>query len=259
MPEASWATLTMPASVSSLETITRASLSSCLTPSAWMGPARMTRGFMALLSEGEGHLHDSERRIGLEGIALARVGEPQPLVQSRGGAVALGHPQVETLELPRTGPLDGGTQESLPRSLAPRPRLHPHAPHVAGSRMLFVEKPEGQPEGPTIILRHEHHLPVRHGHRLREPDPMRIGLGLFVDEAAREGVRRVGEGAEPQLAEEGPLRTLELANMHGGFVTGPYLVATRTMRGDSRAKGRPSRPPNSSTWDHRSGRSMRKS
>src|SRR6266496_6607654 len=80
-------TLTMPASVSSLETITRASLSSCLTPSAWMGPARMTRGFMALLSEGEGHLHDSERRIGLEGIALARVGEPPPLVQSRGGAV----------------------------------------------------------------------------------------------------------------------------------------------------------------------------
>src|SRR6266481_8375728 len=221
IPDASWATLTMPASLSSLETITRASLSSCLTPSAWMGPARMTRGFMALLSEGEGHLHDSERRIGLERIALARVGEPQPLVQSRGGAVALGHPQDETPELPRTGPLDGGTQQSLPHTLAPGPRLHPHAPHVAGLRALLVEKPEGQPEGPTIILRHEHHLPARHGHRLSEPDPMRIGLGLFVDEAPPERVRRVGEGAEPQLTEEGPLTTLELANTHGRSSPGP--------------------------------------
>src|SRR6266849_7136482 len=31
------------------------------------------------------------------------------------------------------------------------------------------------------------------------------------------------------------------------------------MRGESRAKGRPSRPPKSSTWDHRSGRSRRRS
>ena len=49
---------------------------------------------------------------------------------------------------------------------------------------------------------------------------MRIGLGLFVDEAAREGVRRVGEGAEPQLAEEGPLTTLELPDAHDGAVKG---------------------------------------
>src|SRR3989441_1350792 len=49
MPSASCATLSIPASVSSLDTSTRASLSSSLMPSAWMGPARTTKGFMALL------------------------------------------------------------------------------------------------------------------------------------------------------------------------------------------------------------------
>src|ERR1044071_2656785 len=189
MPEASWATLTMPTSVSSLETITRASLSSCLTPSAWIGPARMTRGFMALLSEGEDHLHDAKGGVGLEGIASSRVGESQPLVEMRGGQVAFGDPQLEPLEASRARPLDGGAQQGLPRSFPPGSRLHPHAAHVAGLRMLLVEEPEGQPEGAAFFLRHEHHLALRHGHRLREPDPMRIGLGLLVDEAASEGVR----------------------------------------------------------------------
>jgi hypothetical protein len=36
-----------------------------------------------------------------------------------------------------------------------------------------------------------------------------------------------------------------------------YFLATRTSRGASRSKGRPSRPPKTATADQRSGRSMR--
>jgi len=45
---------------------------------------------------------------------------------------------------------------------------------------------------------------------------VRIGLPSLVDEAARERVGRLGEGAEPQLPEEFPFSSLELADPHAG-------------------------------------------
>src|ERR1700693_6604009 len=94
MPEASWAALMIPASVSSLETTTRASASSCLTPSGWMGPARMTRGFMDLLSEVECHLDDLQCSVGRERVPTPGVREPGALIQAGGGDIPLRHPQL---------------------------------------------------------------------------------------------------------------------------------------------------------------------
>src|SRR5215468_1006137 len=216
MPEASCATLIIPASVSSLDTMTRASLSSCLMPSAWMGPARITRGFMSLLSQGEHHLDDSQRRIGLERIPPPRVHEPTAFVEACGGIVPLRHPQLEALELSRPRPFDGGAQQQLARSPAPAFRLHPHAPDVADPRPLLVEDAEDEPERASLLLREEHDLPARRRHRLGEPDPVRIGLSLLVDEAAREGAGRIGERAQPELPEKSPFPTLERTDPHAG-------------------------------------------
>src|SRR5262245_57432929 len=214
MPDASCATLIMPASVSSFDTITRASLSSCLMPSAWMGPARITRGFMDLLSEVECHLGDAERRVGLEHIPPPRVHEAGTLVQPRGGAVALGHPQLEPVELARPGPVDGRGEQRLAGPSAAALRLHPHAADVAGLRPVLVEEPEDEPEWPTLVLRHEHDLSTRRRHRLGEADPVGVGLRLLVGVASREGIRRVGQRAESQLAKQRPLATFELADPH---------------------------------------------
>src|SRR5215468_2989554 len=90
------------------------------------------------------------------------------------------------------------------------------ASHVPGLRMLPVEEAEDQPEGEPVLLGEEHGLAVRGGHRLREADPVRVGLPSLVDEAAREGVGRLGEGAERQLPEKLPFASLELANPHPG-------------------------------------------
>src|SRR5215468_7046068 len=105
------------------------------------------------------------------------------------------------------------------------------ASHVPGLRMLPVEEAEDQPEGEPVLLGEEHGLAVRGGHRLREADPVRVGLPSLVDEAAREGVGRLGEGAEPQLPEKLPFASLELADPHAGSTTwspGARAEATAT-------------------------------
>src|SRR5262249_36183140 len=122
-----------------------------------------------------------------------------------------------------------------PRPPSPPFRFHPHAAHVAGRRMLPIEEPEDEAEGAPVFLGKEHDLAAGHGHRLRETDPVCVGLPSLVDEAAREGVGRLGEGAEPQLTEEFPFASLELADPH-------YAVARRTSRGDGDADGCPSWP-----------------
>src|SRR5262252_9335219 len=176
----------------------------------------MTRGFMGLLSESEDHLDDSEARIRGERVALSGVGEPAPLVEAHGAVVAFGDPQLEPLQLAKARPVNDRAQERRPRAPSPAFRFHPHAAHVAGRRMLPIEEPEDEPVGAPVLLGEEHDLAAGHGHRLREADPVRIGLPSLVDEAAREGVGRLGEGAEPQLPEELPFASLELADPHAG-------------------------------------------
>src|SRR5215467_11922547 len=179
----------------------------------------MTRGFMGLLSESEDHLDDAEGRIRGERVALSGVGEPAPLVEAHGAVVAFGDPQLEPRQLAKTRPVDDRAQERRPRAPSPAFRFHPHAAHVAGRRMLPIEEPEDEAEGAPVFLGEEHDLAAGHGHRLREADPVRVGLPPLVDEAAREGVGRLGEGAEPQLPEEFPFASLELADPHAGSTT----------------------------------------
>src|SRR6266545_76099 len=219
MPEASSDALMIPASVSSFETTTRASASSCLMPSAWMGPARTTRGFMGLLSESECHLNGLERRLGLQHVPPACVRESGPLVQPHGRAVALRHPQLEPVEATRARPGDRGVEQGAAGSPAASARIHPHANDVAGFRALLVEDAECQPHRAAFLLRHEHHLPTRRGDRLCEPDPIRVRPGQLVHKPSAEGVWRLGQGAEPQLPIERPLTSLELADAHDGPVT----------------------------------------
>src|SRR5215472_17705622 len=176
----------------------------------------MTRGFMGLLSESKDHLDDAEGRIRGEHVALSGVGEPAPLIEAHGAVVAFGDPQLELLKLAKARPVDDRAQERLPRASAPPFGFYPHAAHVPGLRMLPVEEAEDQPEGEPVLLGEEHGLAVRGGHRLREADPVRVWLPSLVDEAAREGVGRLGEGAEPQLPEEFPFASLELADPHAG-------------------------------------------
>src|SRR5215467_1265955 len=179
----------------------------------------MTRGFMGLLSKSEDHLDDAESRIRGERIALSAVGESAPLVEAHGAVVAFGDPQLEPLQLAKARPVDDRAQECRPRAPAPPFGFHPHAAHVPGLRMLPVEEAEDQPEGEPALLGEEHGLAVRRGHRLCEADPVRVGLPSLVDEAAGEGVGRLGEGAEPQLPEEFPFASLELADPHAGSTT----------------------------------------
>src|SRR5262252_5865045 len=191
----------------------------------------MTRGFMGLLSESEDHLDDAEGRIRGERIALSGVGEPAPLVEAHGAVVAFGDPQLEPLQLAKARPVNDRAQERRPRAPSPAFRFHPHAAHVAGCRMLPIEEPEDEAVGAPVLLGEEHDLTAGHGHRLREADPVRIGLPSLVDESAREGVGRLGEGAEPQLPEEFPFASLELADPHAGSTTwspGARAEATAT-------------------------------
>src|SRR5215470_7733065 len=191
----------------------------------------MTRGFMGLLSESEDHLDDAEGRIRGERVALSGFGKPAPLVEAHGAVVAFGDPQLEPLQLAKARPVDDRTQECRPRPPSPAFRFHPHAAHVAGRRMLSIEEPEDKAVGAPVLLGEEHDLAAGHGHRLREADPVRIGLPSLVDEAAREGVGRLGEGAEPQLPEEFPFASLKLADPHAGSTTwspGARAEATAT-------------------------------
>src|SRR5262245_46339688 len=176
----------------------------------------MTRGFMGLLSESEDHLDDAKGRIRGERVALSGIGESAPLVEAQGTVVAFGDPQLEPLQLAKARPVDDRAQERFPCAPAPPFGFHPHAAYVAGRRMLPVEEAEDQPEGEPVLLGEEHGLAAGHGHRLREANPVRVGLPSLVDEAAREGVGRLGEGAESQLPEEFPFASLELADPHAG-------------------------------------------
>src|SRR5262250_1145740 len=181
-----------------------------------MDPATMTRGFMGLLSESQDHLNDTEVRVRGVRVSPSRVGEPDPLVEADGGLVAFGDLQFELLQRAGAGPVDDGTEERRPRAPPAPLRLHPHAAHVAGLRMLAIEEAEDQAEGASVLLREQHGLTARSGHRLRETDPVGVGLRLLVNEAAGEGIGRLGEGAQPELSEEGPLLTPELADAHAG-------------------------------------------
>src|SRR5216683_726640 len=80
MPSASCAPLSIPVSVSSLETSTRASLSSSLMPSAWMGPARTTKGFMGLLLTW-GYFRGSVRLLGGDEHDAGRFERERPAVE----------------------------------------------------------------------------------------------------------------------------------------------------------------------------------
>src|SRR5215475_2748286 len=181
-----------------------------------MGPATMTRGFMGLLSESEDHLDDAEVRVRGVRVPPSRVGEPDSLVETDGGLVAFGDLQLELLQRAGAGPVDDRAQERLPRPPPSSFRLHPHAAHMSGLRMLPVEEPEDQAEGATVLLREEHGLAARGSHRLGETDPVGVGLRLLVHEAAGERTGRFGEGTQPELPEKGPLLTLELADAHAG-------------------------------------------
>src|SRR5215469_1228435 len=101
-----------------------------------MDPATMTRGFMGLLSESQDHLNDTEVRVRGVRVSPSRVGEPDPLVEADGGLVAFGDLQFELLQRAGAGPVDGRTEERLSRAPPAPLRLHPHAAHVAGLRML---------------------------------------------------------------------------------------------------------------------------
>lgn len=58
------------------------------------------------------------------------------------------------------------------------------------------------------------------GRASRRPDPLCIRPGLLVDELSAEGVWRLGQRAEPQLAVERPLTPFELADTHPGPSSG---------------------------------------
>src|SRR5713101_5041875 len=157
MPDASWAALMIPASVSSLDTATRASASSCLTPSGWMGPARITRGFMDLLSEVECHLDGLQRSVGRERVPASGVREPGALVQAGGGGIPLRHPQLEPVQVPRAPPSDRSFDQGPPGALPAGRGLHPHPTDVASLGALLVEEPERQPLWASFRLGDEHH------------------------------------------------------------------------------------------------------
>src|SRR5262249_58680537 len=198
-----------------------------------MGPATMTRGFMGLLSESQDHLNDTEVRVRGVRVSPSRVGEPDPLVEADGGLVAFGDLQFELLQRAGAGPVNDRTEERLPGAPPAPLRLHPHAAHVAGLRMLPVEEPEDQPERAPVFLGEEHGLTSRGGHRFRETDPVSVGLPSLVDEAAGERTGRFGERAQPELPEEGPLVTLELPGAHAGGGEGK----ARPGQGPSEVRG----------------------
>src|SRR6266496_2708793 len=214
MPEASWAALIIPASVSSSETTTRASASSFLMPSAWMGPARTTRGFMSLLSEIECHLDDLQGRVGRQRVTPAGVREAGPLVQPHGRAVSFRHPQLEAIEGQRTRPGDHGLEECASHSPAASFGFDPHPRDMSGLRAFLVEQSERQAHRAAIDLRDAHHLAARLRDRAGQPDPVRVILSERLGQRPREGVGRVGQGAEPQLPDERPLVGFEIADPH---------------------------------------------
>ena len=50
----------------------------------------------------------------------------------------------------------------------------------------------------------------------REIHPVKVGPGESINHGLRESLRRLGEGAEPKIPEEGPLMSPERADLHGG-------------------------------------------
>src|SRR3989304_702159 len=144
---------------------------------------------------------------------------------------------------------------SAPRapSSSRRPAYIPHSDNAEGHALDLGEPlPAGggpvglagqavEHDGPLGAGQDQHEGMLGHRGGIR-PRPMHAGhpqAGLGLELGAPIGVNGSADDDEW---------------LHAGLL---YLVATRTRRGESSSKRRPSRSPNSSTRDHRSGRSMR--
>jgi DNA polymerase-4 len=149
-------------------------------------------------SQGAGHADLAEGRVGGQRLALAGGPEPGPLIEQPGRRVGLVHPQVH-----RGGPLGPGpgghrVDQRLAHAAAARPRAHVHGHQLdhAGGNLEAADQASRADLGQVGQERAAVGDPLL---------PVRLGEGHLPLMGRGEGVRRVAQRGQPDVAIHPPV------------------------------------------------------